>query len=100
MIAEDMPIPYPPLDSCGYILDYLYEVGPAPKGEELMHEEIAHWQRNIGLSLEPWETRFIKALSRVHLAQSQMATDPACPAPFGGFERPKNLNKLIDAVFG
>ncbi len=99
-IKDDRQIPYPPLESGAYLLGYLYEVGPIPKGEELTHEELAHWQRNIGLSLQPWEVRTLHGLSREYLAQSHKSADINCPAPFGVIERPANLNQLIDEVFG
>lgn len=104
LIAGNKPIAQPPLDSCEYLLTYLYEVGPVMQGgmgqTPLTHEEIAHWQRNIGLSLQPWEARFLKSLSREYLSQSQISNDINCPPPFGAIERAKNIDKLIDEAFG
>lgn len=104
LIADERPIAFPPLESCEYLLGYLYEVGPVMNGgmgpAPLTHEELAHWQRNIGLSLQPWEARFLKSLSREYLSQSQISNDVACPAPFGAIERAKNIDKLIDQAFG
>lgn len=104
LIADDSPIAFPPLDSCEYLLGYLYEVGPIMQGgmgpTSLTHEEIAHWQRNIGLSLQPWEARFLKMLSCEYLSQSQISNDINCPAPFGAIARAKDIDKLIDQVLG
>lgn len=104
LIEDEDPIELPPLDCCEYLLGYLYEIGPtmaAGMGEApLSNLELFAWQANIGIQLAPWELRFLRGLSHEYLAQSQKSEDPACPAPFGGIVRAKNINQLIDAAFG
>lgn len=66
-----------------HLLGYLYEVGPIMAGARpLTHQEIAFWQLNIGVQLEPWEVRFIFRLSREHAAQLHLSEKRDCPAPW------------------
>ena len=47
-------IEMPPCD-CGYLVGYLFEVGPTMGESPVTHTEIANWQRNTGIELNSWE---------------------------------------------
>lgn len=91
----------PPL-SVGYLVDYLWEIGPtmaAGMGEApITHGELLAWQENTGIELESWEARLLRRLSIEYLNQSHLATDPHCKPPFGQLYRNPNLDKKIDAA--
>ncbi|MGP1675933.1 MAG: hypothetical protein ACTS6J_02090 [Burkholderiales bacterium] len=93
----------PPCDA-EYIIGYLFEIGPTMAGgmgeAPLSHGEIAAWQSNVGLMLAPWESRFLRALSRDYLSQAQKSEKPDCPPPFGFEERRALVAAKIDSVFG
>ncbi len=97
--VPDMPV-------CGaeYLVGYLWEVGPTMVGgmgeAPLSHGEIAAWQMNSGVELQPWEARFLRNLSREYLGQSQRSEKPDCPAPYGTTERRAIVAKRIDEIFG
>lgn len=69
-----------------YLVEYLYEVGPALQGgfgpAALTHGELRAWQDNVGLELQPWECRALIHLSKAYCAEFAAATDPAAPAPW------------------
>lgn len=69
-----------------HLAGYLFEIGPtlaAGMGQgPVTHGEIAAWQQNTGIELQPWEARFVKQLSIEYLNESGRATDPACPPPW------------------
>lgn len=75
--------PMPPADAAGHVVAYLMEIGPVMPGPAaITHAEIAHWQRNTGIELEPWQARFIRALSLEYLAEAACAEDPKAPPPW------------------
>ena len=71
----------PPVDGCEELVAYLFEVGPAPGGEELTHTELRNWQYNTGIELEEFEVTTLKALSRTYLSMLHEARKPDCPWP-------------------
>lgn len=76
----------PDVSAGAYLIDYLYECGPsyaAGMGAgALPHSEIAAWQWNTGVRLQPWEARFIRSLSRAYVAESNRALASDCPPPW------------------
>jgi hypothetical protein len=95
--------PMPPLE-LPYLVDFLWQVGPVIEDGNgrapLTHQEIVSWQFNTGISLKPWEARFLRNLSRDFLAQSQKAEKPDCPSPFGFGERRAMVAKKVEEIFG
>jgi hypothetical protein len=65
-----------------YLVDYLFEIGPTQGDAPLSHTELQAWQQNIGITLQPWEARFIKSLSIEYLGQYREAAAPDCPVPW------------------
>lgn len=75
----------PPVDA-PHIIGYLWEVGPVMAGPNgatpVTHEELRAWQQNIGVTLQPWEIRFLRALSHEYLAESSRASEPDARPPY------------------
>lgn len=92
----------PPLAAGRYLLAYLWEIGPTLSGGmgdgPITHGEIAAWQSNMGIDLQPWEAALLRRLSLDHLCQSQLSTDPNCKPPFGQLYRAPNVDRKIDAA--
>lgn len=76
----------PPLEWGGYLLEFLWEVGPTACGPagpvQLPASEIESWQRQIGIQLQPWEFRLLRRLSGDYANESYAATKPDRPPPF------------------
>lgn len=76
----DVPLPY--------LVDYLFEVGPAEPGlfglAPISHGELAAWQWNTGRRLQPWEVLMLRRLSAQWIAESQRAEAHDCPPPWVG----------------
>lgn len=75
----DAPLPY--------LVEYLYEVGPAASGglgpAPLTHQELAAWQWNMRRRLQPWEISMLRRLSVQWIVEAQRAEEPDCPPPWG-----------------
>lgn len=76
----------PEVTAGGYLLDWLFEVGPALPGGmgpvPLTHGELRSWQANTGLRLTPWEARTLRHLSSEYLAELRAAEEPSRAAPY------------------
>lgn len=74
--------------TCRYLLEYLFEIGPAMPGAmgevPLTHGEIEAWQRNTGIRLQPWEARALRRASIEYVRASIDSTDAQAPAPYRG----------------
>lgn len=83
--AEYMP-EMPEIVAGRYLIDYLFDVGPVVSGSmgsgPVTSKNLIPWMEEQGLSLQPWEARFIRRLSQEYLAESQKATDRKCPPPW------------------
>lgn len=90
-----------PQVSAPYLLGYLFEVGPSLMGgfggAPLTHVELAAWQSNTGVRLQPWEVKFIINLSRDYLVQLSKAEDKDCPAPWVYAEGDNTIAKAMAA---
>lgn len=99
---------FPDLGPERYLVDYLLEIGPTlPTGmgaAPLTHGEIAAWQGNVGVRLQPWEARALRALSIEYVGTRAEAADPLCPPPYiaaGNAERRRAVSRAIsDALRG
>lgn len=86
----------PPL-SAGYLIGHLWEIGPTLSAGgypgPITHGELRAWQANTGITLQPWELRFMHRLSLEYLAESLAAEKPDRPAPWGASEfKPESHN--------
>ena len=81
----------PPLEAGGYLLGYLFEVGPVMAGGggvgPLTYQELGAWQAATGIELRAWEARFLRRLSGEYLAESRRAEQPDCPPPWQAADR-------------
>lgn len=73
----------PPVPDCDgmFIAGYMFEIGIGEHG--IGHAEIAAWQGNTGISLQPWECRFIHAMAGEYLHEYHRAAEDA-KAPWDG----------------
>lgn len=69
-----------------YLVDALFDVGPAMPGAygavPLSYSELLAWQSSTGIVLAPWETRYMRILSREYVAAAHDASKHDCPAPW------------------
>lgn len=86
MRDRNEPIEMPPVDSGGYLIDWLLDAGPDMAGamgaSALTWSEIDAWQRLTGHTLAPWEADLLRHLSKAFVRQSIEAKDPDCPPPW------------------
>lgn len=77
-----------PDPALGYLADILFDAGPTmPTGlgeAPLSHGELRAYQENMGIRLNPFEIRAIRAASASFLVERSLAEDPARPAPWDG----------------
>lgn len=90
MLKKEGRHPQLPDASFGYLVDYLFEVGPvlytAQGAQPLTHKELLAWQLNMRRMLLPWEIVFLRRLSLEYWEMLSEAEDPTFPAPYS--ERP------------
>lgn len=76
----------PPVGAAGYLAGYLWEIGPTMAGGAgpgpITHTEIRAWQELTGISLHPWEARFLRRLSREYSGELHAAEKPDRKAPW------------------
>lgn len=72
----------PDVGSAEHIVEYLFEVGPAVRGEELTQPDLYFWQQNTGAALCEYEASMMIRLSREYLAMLRQASEKACAAPW------------------
>lgn len=102
---QDYEPEMPGIEGGGYLLGYLWELGPtmaAGMGAgPITHEEMRAWQSNTGIALQPWEARMLRRLSIDYLAQSHKAEKADCPAPWQSVEvvdRAAVANRMLYAI--
>lgn len=76
----------PPIEAGGYLIELLFEIGPAqpmPMGSPvaISELEIAAWQANRGIRLTAWEAAVIRRLSHDYANALAKASQASCP-PF------------------
>lgn len=77
----------PPLLGCAYLVEILFEVGPAKPlgmgGNVAIDEvDLAAWMSNQCVKLKPWEAKTIRRLSQEYAAMLAEAAEPTTPAPW------------------
>ncbi len=77
--------PMPP-NPAPHITDWLIEMGlteAAGMGAvPISSRELAAWQDNTCVRLQPWEARLIRELSKAYLAEGRVAESENCPPPW------------------
>lgn len=86
--AEIPQLELPDPGPAQYLIEYLFEVGPASAGEIVNYQEIDAWCRRSGVNLSGWEAKTIRALSAAYLGEYHAAKDPRRGAPFFGDHLP------------
>lgn len=85
----------------GYLVGYLFEVGPAAGGEVLTFQELEAWQRSTGQILSAWEAITLRHLSGAFLAEAHEA-DHEGRLPPGEQERAATRERVgarLEAMF-
>ena len=76
----------PPIERGAYLVAYLFEAGPmlvcGMGASPLTFSEIEAWCGRVGIELRPWESRYMRRLSREYLNESQRAEKRDCQAPW------------------
>ena len=86
-----------------HLIDYLFEAGPtliSSMGEgPLTHSELHAWQRNTGITLQPWEARIMIRLSKDYLGEAQRAKARDAEAPWidDDYQR-RHRERLLDRI--
>jgi hypothetical protein len=77
----------PPVLGGAYLIEILFEVGPAKPvgmgGNAAIDEvDLAAWMSNQGVTLTPWEAKTVRQLSREYAAMLSQAVEPNTPPPW------------------
>jgi hypothetical protein len=95
-VAVEMP-PVP--DACGYLVDHLFEVGPAMPGgmgaAPISWQELQAWQHQCGVPLLPWEASLLRRLSQAYLNEHQAASVEDRPAPWAPEQVPVDTRDAV-----
>lgn len=85
-LMEGRPPPLPKVEACGYLIDYLFEVGPVQSNGMgamvVSFEELQAWQRLCQHTLEPWEVLTLRSMSQAFANEAQTASEPNAPPPW------------------
>lgn len=92
---EDFQPEMPDPGSAQYLLDHFWTVGPSQGDEAISSGELAAYQRNMGISLSPWECRTLRRLSIDFINERQRATAHDSKSPWS--EEGGQVAKIIIA---
>lgn len=85
MKAEGIEPELPALEVGSHLITHLFEVGPVSVGmgsaSPISWVDLAAWQEQTGVELQPWEARLVRRLSREYASETQRAQDPAAASP-------------------
>jgi hypothetical protein len=73
--------PVLPSNPAPYLTDWFLEIGPTAGDAAIGWQDLAAWERLMGVELTPWEARTIRRLSKTFLNQKFDARKPGCPEP-------------------
>ena len=95
----------PPLLGGAYLVEILFEVGPAKPigmGGNIAIDEVdlAAWMSNQCVTLTPWEAKTVRQLSREYAAMLSEAIEPNTPAPWvdPAMMTPERRDKISKAM--
>ena len=92
----------PPVEGAEYLLEYLWEVGPAAAagmGEgPVTHEELLAWQSNTGIELSTWEARTLRRLSCDYVSESRAAEKLDAKAPWRAADAKPEISDTQQAL--
>lgn len=97
----------PPVEAGGYLIGYLWEIGPTMGGgmgaSPITHEEILAWAVLLGVPLQPWEARLLRRLSlafvtELHRAEKIDATAPWAPEAFDAERRSAAARSMRESM--
>lgn len=97
----------PPPGLAAHLVEYLLDVGPVLSTgfgpSPVTHGELAAWQANTGVELQPWEVRGIRRLSGIYLEQAEQSRAADCPPPWlprVDATRAQQVSGKLRSVFG
>jgi hypothetical protein len=98
---DDYQPEMPPVDA-EYLIGYLWEVGPTMAAGgypgPITNEELRAWQSNTGITLQPWEARFLRRLSHEYLSESHRAEKRDAKAPWKAEEQKPEVSDMQAAI--
>jgi hypothetical protein len=74
----------PQIDVAGYLVDYLFELGPVKAESAIEPPDLPGWEYVLGVEFEPWEMRTLIQLSRAYHSESYEAKDWTREPPYRG----------------
>lgn len=84
--SNDGKLSNPPLPGAAHLLRHFEGAGRALYGgmgaAPLTHGELRAYQRNSGVTLNPWEVATLRRMSEAWCAELQRADDPAATPPY------------------
>lgn len=74
----------PPMQIAGYLVDYLFELGPVKNESAIEPGDMPGWEHVLGVEFQPWEMRVLLQLSRAYFAEMHEAKDWHREPPYRG----------------
>lgn len=93
----------PPIADGGYLIEYLFELGPTNGDHALTAGDLVHYQTLTGIEWTPHQASTLLKLSRAYIGEMHAATKHDAPPPWKKFERPwrwiqmQQAEKRLDA---
>lgn len=75
-------VPMPEIGTGKFLVDILFQVGPA-KGDGPIEESVLEsWERRRGIELKPWQADAILMMSRAYMSETHKASRWNAPPPW------------------
>lgn len=74
----------PSIQAAGYLVDYLFELGPVKAQSAIEPQDLPGWEYVLGVEFQPWEMRVLLQLSRAYHSESFEAKDWHRDPPYRG----------------
>lgn len=68
----------------GYLIEYLFELGPVKSGAAIEPQDMPGWEYVLGVEFAPWEMRALIQLSRMYQNEMHEAEDWHREPPYRG----------------
>lgn len=92
----------PDIEWTGPLIGYLFEIGPTMPGAagpvSISNQELVAWQALSGVSLKPWEAKFLRQLSREYVAELHRAEKADALAPWEPVEVQPDYSGALKAM--